>query len=496
MNQIDSTLHVGWASTDITPDKPVVIAGQFHARVSEGVLDPITATALALESTDSDGPANQCVMVSCDLAVIADNLRDQVRAIVTEQLPQLDPLSIMFNATHTHEAPEIRTDTLVGAGHGIDGLDVMSADQTSEMMSHRIANAIVEAWNNRQPGGMAFGLGHASLGFNRRICFYSGETRMYGGVSKPDFSHVEGGDDTSVNVMGFYTPEGKLTGVIINVACPSQVDENIFQISADYWHELRLTLRKQLGDDIFILPQCSAAGDLVPPRPTSVPDYRAMERMWELQGISKRQDIANRLTDAVAGVLNVISNHIDYQPALEHQAATIEVSRRMLSQEDVDQAVATAEEFRPIYEELVAKIKADPSIREQPRWYVDVTRAYRRILWNMRVAERFEKQKTQPKLPIEVHIIRLGDAAFASNPFEYYRDFGHQIKAGSPAVQTFVVQLAGEGTYLPTERAASAGSYGALPASTPVGPEGGRELALWSIEALRALWPQEQPAAV
>lgn len=43
-------LKIGWAQVDITPDKPVLIAGQFHARVSEGVLDPITATILVWES--------------------------------------------------------------------------------------------------------------------------------------------------------------------------------------------------------------------------------------------------------------------------------------------------------------------------------------------------------------------------------------------------------------------------------------------------------------
>ena len=43
-------LNIGWASADITPDKPVIIRGQFYARISDGVQDPITVTALAIES--------------------------------------------------------------------------------------------------------------------------------------------------------------------------------------------------------------------------------------------------------------------------------------------------------------------------------------------------------------------------------------------------------------------------------------------------------------
>ena len=81
--------------------------------------------------------------------------------------------------------------------------------------------------------------------------------------------------------------------------------------------------------------------------------------------------------------------------------------------------------------------------------------------------------------------------AFATNPFEYYLDFGIQIKVKSPALQTFVVQLAGPGTYIPSRRAAAGGGYGAVPASNPVGPEGGEVLADYTVGKIRALWNRE-----
>ena len=36
---------IGWSSVDITPKSSVFLNGQYAARVSEGVMDPITATA-------------------------------------------------------------------------------------------------------------------------------------------------------------------------------------------------------------------------------------------------------------------------------------------------------------------------------------------------------------------------------------------------------------------------------------------------------------------
>lgn len=99
---------VGWGQADITPDEPVFVAGQFPARVSEGVLDPVTATALVLESRGG-GFSDYAVMVSCDLVSIPDGLVNSVRAKVKENIPGINTERIFLNATHTHTGPECRT---------------------------------------------------------------------------------------------------------------------------------------------------------------------------------------------------------------------------------------------------------------------------------------------------------------------------------------------------------------------------------------------------
>jgi hypothetical protein len=43
-------LKLGWATVDITPDRPIFLAGQMYTRVSQYVQDPITATALVVEN--------------------------------------------------------------------------------------------------------------------------------------------------------------------------------------------------------------------------------------------------------------------------------------------------------------------------------------------------------------------------------------------------------------------------------------------------------------
>ena len=84
---IDSSLLCGWATTSITPDIPVQLAGQFAERVSQKVLEPCMATAMALEGAGPDGSKEQAVLVSCDVVHIPEELVQGVRERVARDLP-------------------------------------------------------------------------------------------------------------------------------------------------------------------------------------------------------------------------------------------------------------------------------------------------------------------------------------------------------------------------------------------------------------------------
>jgi hypothetical protein len=90
---------------------------------------------------------------------------------------------------------------------------------------------------------------------------------------------------------------------------------------------------------------------------------------------------------------------------------------------------------------------------------------------------------------MELHVLRLGDIAIATSAFELFTDFGVQIKARSPALQTFVIQLAGPGSYLPSGRAVHGGGYSAIAESNEVGPAAGQFLVDRTIDRINSLWP-------
>ena len=482
--------RIGWAQAEITPAQPVLISGQFHARLSEGVSDPITATALALEAS-----GDQAVMVGCDLVGVSDELRDAVRAQLLRKAEGLDPAKVVLHATHTHTAPEVRPsrpDRREAFGEAGVELPAMSAADYVAFAAERIAAAVRRAWESRAEGRIAFGFGQAVIGRNRRWVDIHGNSTMYGNTDTETFSHIEGYEDHSLNLLAAYDPAGALTGLVVNVPCTSQVSEQDYTLSADYWHEARIELRRRLGEKLFILPQCSAAGDQ---SPHLLFEKRGAQRMLELKARTVRQEIAHRIADSVEETLRYAglpagraARRPCDEPLLRHRVEPLDLPMRPLTEEDVRAAAKEAETWRKRYEEEKRKLERDPSLRNAPRWYAPITGAYRHVSWLQGVADRFERQRTHPTQPAELHVIRLGDVAIATNPFEYYLDFGIYIKARSPAVQTFVVQLAGPGGYVPSQRSVAGGGYGSVPASTVIGPEGGRRFATRTIEVLQELW--------
>jgi len=483
-------LLIGWEEVDITPQKLVCLCGQFHARVSEGIRDPIKSTILVLESIKENENSEYVIMVSCDLVAIPSVFKNGVIEKVKKFLPDVED-KIIMNATHTHTAPEPGGDLFRGKDRNtIEGcygikLSVMEPIEYINFASEKIAEGIKKAWEKRKEGGISYGLGFAVVGHNRRISYYDGHSQMYGKTDDPKFSHVEGYEDHSINLMTTYDNDKNLTGMIVNIACPSQVSEGEFTVSADFWHEIREELRKRFGNNIYILAQCSSAGDQ---SPHILINKKAEERMWNLSGRNQRQEIAVRVANGIEEILPVIEKEINYNPVFSHICKKVSLTRYKISEEELDFCLKEAEKYYKEYERLKKEIEENPEKKKENRWYVGITFNYRRSQWFLSVKDRYEIQKINPKVEIEIHVLRIGDNVFATNPFELYLDYGMRIKARSKAIQTFVVQLTGSGTYLPAERSVKGGSYGAIAPSCIVGPEGGKELVEKTLKIIDELF--------
>jgi len=501
-----SQIRLGWASRDVTTDKPIPINGQAYIRISEGIMDPITSTALVVD----DG--NDCVIfVSLDAGGIRYGLMDEIREKVRSLHPEIPAEKILMNATHSHtgashntlegnlfrasDAPEDRVPLS-------DSYEIASSDEYRDWLSSTIAEMIAEAWDGRAPGGIAYGYGYAVVAHSRRVCYFddvslrggvdktntfavNGHSVMYGNTNDDNFSHYEAGADHFINLLFTFDGENRLTGAIVNVPCPSQNSEHEWRISADYWHDVREAIRKKYGN-IFILTQCAAAGDLSP----RILHYKqAQERRFRLKygegdGTERnaRKDIAERIAVAFDEVYSWAKKDIRTEAKVSHRVTIMQIHRYMITEEDRKAAL-----------EGLATARAKPfvSTGDPKADLIHNTKLVSNRRRFLNVLQRYEDQKKTDRIPTEIHVLRIGDIAFASNIFELYMDYQHRIQARSPFEQTFVVQLAGQsgnnGTYLPTERGYEGRGYSAIVYSMTASPEGGQELVEETVRQLREL---------
>ena len=258
-------------------------------------------------------------------------------------------------------------------------------------------------------------------------------------------------------------------------------------LSADFWAETRQELRNRFGEGLFVLPQCSAAGDQ---SPHLIWNKATMERMLGLKGRTLREEIAHRIADAAQDLLPFIQSTAEMQPQLRHAVRRLHLPLDRIKTADVEAAKQQAAEWRIKLEEEKRKLEADPSQYEEARWYVPISRAWGQVNRFERVVRRFEQQQAGVRtLDTPIHVIRLGDLIIATNRFELYVDFGLQIKVRCGDLpHVLLVQLCGEGSYLSTEKSVAAGGYGSTIAGSPIGPNGGRELVGQTVSLIEEVW--------
>ena len=497
-----SMIKIGWAEVDITPDKKVALDGQFAERISQYVEKPITITALAIDSGD-----DQAIMCSVDLLMMKRQVVQEVRDRLAGNTLGIDPSKVMFSAIHTHTAPVVpnsskvttfqsgfRTllEPYIPAGKKYiesapvnDDPDVMKPAEYFERLVEWGVEAVITAWNNRKPGSFTNAFGRASVGLCRRAVFSDGSAQMWGDTYQAVFEELESGNDSGIELLFVYGEEQKLTGIVINLCCPAQCVQHRHFISPDFWGEVRVLLRNYFGQDLFILCQCGAAGDQCPVdlvrwvEPESdlndpnlsrngVPKRKADPSMFDLAGMRRTgKRIAREIIDVYEEGLDAPQVDVKFSHLVQHYALPL---RRV--------TLMDAEKARQSIKTYMQEKEGDLDFNDSAKLQI-----------HLGTLQRLKLQDQKDVHDTEVHVIRMGNVVFATNPFELFLNFGNKIKARSQAEQTFLVQLTNSWDgYLPTAKAEQGGHYSAFVSSGTVGHEGGEMLVRQTLTDIAKLF--------
>ncbi|MBQ3529480.1 MAG: hypothetical protein IJA47_03195 [Oscillospiraceae bacterium] len=494
-------LKFGWAEVNITPDKKIKLAGQFAERISQYVEKPLTATAMAVEAGD-----DQMVMVSADLVGIGHNLLMAVRENLKGNDLNLDPEKVIISAIHTHTGPvyiqqnqyksrstfrsllesELPKDKkYVEAVTPAQDDQVATPQEVLDFLVDRLTEVILTAWKNCAVGAYSNAFGRAVVGMCRRATYSDGSAQMWGDTNTAVFEALEGGNDSGIELLYIFNEANKLTGIVANLACPAQCVQHRLFVSPDFWGEVKVLLRKRFGEDLFLLPLCSAAGDQCPVdlirwvepesdindpncKRNNPPKRKADPSMFDLAGMRKTgKRIANELIDVFEEGLDTPVSEAEFC----HRVQLMSLPLRRTTLAEVAQA-------RKAIREYLQNKEGDVDFNDAANLQV-----------HLGILRRFEFQEQRDIWDTEVHIIRMGTVAFATNPFELFLDYGNQIKARSNAEQTFLVQLAnGVSGYLPTKKAEEGGHYSAFISSGNVGHVGGEQLVRQTLTEIRDMF--------
>ncbi len=491
---------IGWAEESLVPSKKVSLSGQFFERISEYVESEITATAMAVEA---DGDC--MILVSCDLTGINTYILEKTRKKFTVLCPEVDPKKIILAATHTHTSHTLCTGVASGTFVNIKNLlneflpeenlyeelvkpneSVITPEEATEFVTDRIALAAKNAWENRAVSYFTNEFGRAAVGMCRRVSYDDGTSQMWGDTNTANFVALEGGNDSGVELIYTYDENKKLTGVVANIACPAQILEQRSFISGDYWGRTKNILREKLGENIFLLGLCGAAGDQCPrdlvrwvepetpiddpnvKRPNPI-NRKADPSMYDISGCNR---VGKRIANEIISVYEEITDLQD-EAVFVHQVKQLDLPFRKATIAEYNNAVREIE-----YYVQQNKGKGAFNFEDKAKLHV-----------HLGTILRFREQQEKEIFSIESHIIRFGDIAFTTNPFELFLDFGNRMKARSKAKQTFIIQLCcGDAGYLPTENAEKAGHYSAYISSGNVGHEGGEILVRKTVSEINKMF--------
>ncbi|NLH15620.1 MAG: hypothetical protein GX455_03470 [Phycisphaerae bacterium] len=408
-----ASLKVGVAAVNIDPPNGTPMAGYYHARGSEGVLDSLNAKAVVFD----DGKT-QTAMIGCDLIGIPGPVAAAARAEI-EKATRIAGEHVMIWATHTHTGPSLAKDL---ADEDFYGNASEPAKLYTNALPKKLAQAVMEAKDKLVSAEIFFARQiESGMSFCRRFWMKDGTVGWNPGKGNPNIIRPVGPIDPEVGVVYALAAEDKPVLTFVNFAMHPDTTGGA-KVSADYPGALARRLADYKGPEMLTLFANGTCGDI---------NHLNVNWPYRQQG----QQEANRLGTILAGA--VFKAYMDMRPTGD---CTLRVRRQV-----VELALPT------ITDEQLSQADAIRKQGDQAK-FMDQVFAYK----TLDVAAR----KGKP-IEAEVQVIAVGtDLAWVAMPGEVFVALGLSIKSASPFKQTHVIELAnGSIGYIPCRSAYAEGNY-------------------------------------
>lgn len=396
-----TTLHMGAASADITPAKPVPLAG-FAARtgVFERIDQPLHAKAWLFEQRPAEGGTpKRALLVQADLIWWgSERLPGLLRQL--QERWDLSEEAVIFHASHTHGGPQM-TNRLVPMLGTPDESTIRHIEQV-------VLEAVAESFRRLEPVRIERGRGQCRIGVHRRRTV-NGSAVM---LPNPD-----GPYDPEVTVIRFRScATGTAAGVWFHYAChPTTTGENA--VTSEFPGVAAETIAEAVGRHVPVSFLQGCCGDLRPALVKEGAFYRG-----------SRDDVRRLGEQLGQEVIRVLEGRMEVLPpaALESRKAQVMLPFASVPEIAELQAEADAEGVRGEWSRLLLA---------QP-------------------------ERLQPAVPLELTHLQLAEglSVLAMNA-EVVVEYGKYIKALSGGSVLPLAYSNGMIGYVPTAEQIAEGGY-------------------------------------
>jgi len=240
-------LHAGFAKIDITPQKPVKLAGYASRKeLSQGVHDPLSARILVFKKDNK-----RLVVVSTDLIGFYGGTATSLRKAILEEFA-FEPSELLLCAIHTHSGPSLTIDEEKGHANNLE---------YTERLGGKLVHGIRTAMDNMGPVQIGTGVGYSPVGMNRRELNIDsrGQSSIRLGCNP------YGPTDKEVQVMKIAKQEGKTLAVVFDYAThATSLGPKNYVISGDVLGLAEQFVEKVLGEDVIAPAFAGASGNIDP----------------------------------------------------------------------------------------------------------------------------------------------------------------------------------------------------------------------------------------
>jgi hypothetical protein len=416
---LHAEFRLGAAAVSINPPLGIALAGYYHERGNEGVLDDIFAKAAVLD----DGQTRAAIVV-CDLISMPRWIVTEARQIIESQTG-IPGTNVMIAATHTHTAPVLFREW---SRDDSDGAAKPLSKEYSRSLPKLIAEAVALANGKREPVRISMGKeSEPRLGNNRRFWMRDGSVGWNPGKLNSQIVRPAGPIDPEVGVFYAETASEKPAPLLtfVNYAMHPDTTGGT-RISADYPGALSRALALYKGPGMLTLFGNGTCGNI---NHTDV-DWAGRQ--------SGPHEAARLGTILAAAVFKTYPRLQPISPtgSIGVRSEIVKLPLPAFTPEQLEQARVDAR-------------TAKDTTRDG---FMKLVRAHR----TLDVAARHGKPQE-----VEMQVIALGsDVAWVAWPGEIFVELGLSVKAGSPFTHTYNLELAnGAIGYIPNTPAYAEGNY-------------------------------------